>query len=90
MPCGRTHPTRFLLLSEARIPVYTAPMKITDDYGAKLDIWARNAKVCGTPKIANLPRFQSRKFRTYEEMNEWKRSLIDQMVLEGGVKWTKS
>ena len=65
-------------------------MKISDDYSAKLDIWARNPKVCAVPRIGNLPRFRSKKFRTYEEMNAWKRALIEQIALNGGVKWTKS
>jgi len=64
-------------------------MKVTDDYSAKIDIWAKDPKVCAVPKIANLPPFRSKKFSSYEEMNEWKRAYMERIALNGGVKWTK-
>ena len=65
-------------------------MKVSDDYSAKIGLWAENPKVCAVPQIANLPRFGSKKFNSYEEMNVWKRLLIEQLAKEGGARWTKS
>jgi hypothetical protein len=65
-------------------------MKICDDYNAKVELWARNPKVCAMPKISDLPPFGSRKFRSYEEMNAWKHEYREQLALKGGAKWTKS
>ena len=64
-------------------------MKITDDYSAKLAIWAREGKVMRLPRIANLPRFGCRRFNSYEELNAWKKSLRDQLAEQGGARWTK-
>lgn len=64
-------------------------MKFTDDYTAKLTIWAREGRVVPLPRATNLPRFKSRKFSSYEEFNAWKRDLLDQWVRSGGARWTK-
>jgi hypothetical protein len=64
-------------------------MKITDDYNAKFAIWARETKVHGFPRIANLPRFGSKKFSSYKELNDWKQELLLQLARKGGAKWTK-
>jgi len=64
-------------------------MKYTDQYAAKLEIWARECKVHPLPKIARLPRLPSKKFRSYTEMNVWKKDLLDQLAANGGVQWTK-
>ena len=64
-------------------------MKYVDDYSAKLEIWAREGKVCHMPAIANLPRFGHRKFRSHAEMNTWKRELLGQLAERGGAKWRK-
>jgi hypothetical protein len=45
------------------------PMKITDDYFGKLDLWVNNPKVNPLPRIAALPKFKPKKFQSYEEMN---------------------
>lgn len=63
-------------------------MKFTDDYTAKFTIWARDGRVVRLPRIANLPRFKSRKFNSYEEFNAWKSDLLDQLARAGGAKWT--
>ena len=64
-------------------------MKITDDYDAKLEIWARERKVYPLPKVQGLPRFHPQKFSSYAEFNAWKRGLLDEIALRGGVTWTK-
>jgi hypothetical protein len=64
-------------------------MKITDDYGAKFEIWARENKVVRLPRITNLPKFGHRRFDSYEELNAWKQSLLDELLKQGGAQWTK-
>ena len=64
-------------------------MKITDDYRAKLALWAKEGKVYRMPRIANLPKFGHRRFNSYEELNAWKRSLLEELVRQGGAQWTK-
>ena len=64
-------------------------MKITDNYAAKLEIWARESKVYPLPVAAGIPRFGSKKFKSYEEFNAWKKGLLAQIAAGGGVKWTK-
>ena len=64
-------------------------VKRTDDYSAKYELWAREGRVYALPKIAGLPRFGSRKFTSHREMNDWKRSLLDEVARLGGVRWTR-
>ena len=51
-------------------------MKITDDYKAKIKLWAANPQVVPDMPPKNMPRFKSKKFSSYAEMNEWKKSLL--------------
>jgi hypothetical protein len=64
-------------------------VKISDDYDAKIALWARESRVYPLPKMINLPAFKSRKFRSYEEFNAWKRQYLEEIAAAGGVKWTK-
>ena len=64
-------------------------MKITDDYNAKYDLWARSGKAVRVPHILNLPRFGHRRFDTYEQLAAWKQFLQDELFKLGGPKWTK-
>jgi len=64
-------------------------MKFSDNYSAKYEIWARQSKVSRLPAVSGIPRFESKKFSSYEELNAWKRSLLAQIAARGGVKWTK-
>ena len=64
-------------------------MKYEDDYDAKLRIWVQEAKCRPTPRLANLPRFGSRKFSSYAEFNAWKADLIRQLAEQGGARWRK-
>jgi len=63
-------------------------MKISDDYRAKLEFWAKNPKVHPALRITDLPHFGHRRFNSYEEMNEWKKGILDQLAKEGGAKWS--
>ena len=64
-------------------------MKYTDQYAAKLEMWARESKVHPMPKLIGLPRFTPKKFSSYAEMNAWKKGLLEQIAASGGVRWTK-
>jgi hypothetical protein len=63
-------------------------MKVSDDYSAKIALWIKNAKVHPLPKMEGLPLFRSKKFNSYEEMNPWKKELLQKIAKQGGVKWT--
>jgi len=60
-------------------------MKITDDYKAKLRLWAANPAVAAAPASPALPRFRAQKFQTHAEMNVWKQALLRQLAREGPV-----
>ncbi len=64
-------------------------MKITDNYEAKISLWARESKVYRMPKLANLPPFGCRRFDSYEALHVWKQSLLNELLKQGGAKWTK-
>ena len=51
-------------------------MKITDDYSAKIKLWAANPKVHPLPPFKLAVTFSPQKFSSHAEMNEWKRKLI--------------
>ena len=55
---------------------YADAVKISDDYCAKARLWARQPAVVPLPPGPSLPKFAARKFRTHEEMNLWKQSLL--------------
>jgi hypothetical protein len=64
-------------------------MKSTDNYDAKLEIWAKESKVYPLPTVTGIPRFGWKKFKSYEEFNAWKKGLLAQIAASGGVKWMK-
>jgi len=63
-------------------------MKISDDYAAKVRLWAASPRVRPIPRLSNLPRFGSKKFNSYDEMNAWKRQLLKEIAANGGCRWT--
>jgi len=63
-------------------------MKISDDYKAKLLLWARRGEVVKMPRIADVPNFGCKRFSSGAEMNAWKKELLEQIAQQGGVKWT--
>ncbi len=64
-------------------------MKYSDDYKAKLNIWAKDACVYSLPKVTRLPQFGSQRFSSYAEMNAWKKDFLARIARNGGVEWTK-
>jgi len=63
-------------------------MKVTDDYTAKLKIWAVEGRVARLPRATGFPRFGCRRFSSADEMNVWKKELLAETALLGGVRWT--
>ncbi|HMP77092.1 MAG TPA: hypothetical protein PKE12_12425 [Kiritimatiellia bacterium] len=63
-------------------------MKLQDQPDAKIRHWAQHPKPARLPRIANLPRFGSRKFNSHTEFNAWKQELILELIRRGGAKWT--
>jgi hypothetical protein len=55
-------------------------MKVSDDYRAKLRLWASNQIVAALPPGPRLPKFRSQKFTTHAEMNRWKETLLLQIA----------
>lgn len=62
-------------------------MKITDDYKAKLKLWAEERRVCPMPKAVGLPPFKGQKFSSPEEMNRWEKEYLAEIAKQGGVQW---
>ena len=62
-------------------------MKITDDYQAKLKIWAKESRIYPLPKAVGIPRFTCRRFSSGSEMNAWKKELLAAIARKGGVRW---
>jgi len=55
-------------------------MKISDDYFAKYTFWTMNPKPQPEMPVPKLPQFSPKRFSSYEEMNNWKRELVDQII----------
>ncbi|MGA2247989.1 MAG: hypothetical protein ABSH48_23630 [Verrucomicrobiota bacterium] len=51
-------------------------MKISDDYNAKQRLWAASPTVVAAPGVIRLPGFESRRFGSHAEMNDWKASAL--------------
>jgi hypothetical protein len=57
-------------------------VKISDDYNAKFVFWTRDPKPqLGIPD-PKVPKFSGKRFSSYQEMNDWKRELLDQIIRE--------
>jgi len=63
-------------------------MKITNDYKAKLEIWAAEGRAVPMPRANGFPRFGCRRFSSGAEMNAWKKELLAETARRGGVQWT--
>jgi hypothetical protein len=62
-------------------------MRIKDNYNAKYDIWAEKPVVVNFPQMILPFKFSAKKFKSYKEMNDWKKELIARIAESGGVKW---
>jgi hypothetical protein len=49
---------------------------MTDDYNAKIRLWAANPQIVPSLPGPVLPAFPPQKFRSHTEMNAWKASLL--------------
>lgn len=57
-------------------------MKITEDYKAKIRLWARNPQVIPAPPPVKIRGFKSRRFSSYAEMNAWKEQVLREQARE--------
>jgi hypothetical protein len=57
-------------------------VKITDDYKAKIRLWAAQPRVVPAPPGPLLPKFPPQKFASHAEMNRWKAELFLQIARE--------
>jgi hypothetical protein len=55
-------------------------VKISDDYHAKVRLWARRPTVVALPPGPPLPKFDAQRFRTHEDMNRWKHALLRELA----------
>jgi hypothetical protein len=51
-------------------------VKISDDYRAKVRLWAMRPTVVPLPPVAPMPKFTALRFATHEELNQWKQSRL--------------
>ncbi len=65
-------------------------MSIKDNYNAKYEIWAKKSIVASFPQMILPFNFSAKKFKSYKEMNDWKKELIEKIAENGGVKWKQS
>jgi len=63
-------------------------MKFTDDYSAKVRLCVDRCEVVSVPRISGIPKFSAKKFSSHEEMNIWKKDLINKIAAQGGCQWT--
>ena len=61
--------------------------KFTDDYSAKFRLFARSPKIVSMPVLEGLPKFASKKFSNYDELNAWKRQYLMEIASRGGCRW---
>jgi hypothetical protein len=64
--------------------------KTSDDYKAKVRLWARNPQVTRSGVVPDLPRFGCVKFNSYDAMNAWKKEYLKIVARQGGCRWKKS
>ena len=64
-------------------------MKITDDYHAKVKLWAASPTVIEWVAPEGLPHFGHRRFDSLEEMNAWKREYRLEIARSGGLRWNR-
>ena len=57
-------------------------MKLTDDYGAKIRLWAADQKVWPAQDSLLLPKFPPQKFQSHREMNQWKEEYLLRIARE--------
>ncbi len=53
----------------------------------KIQMWLKNPPVMKFPEPVNLPKFHKKSFRSYDEMNEWKKEYLKRIAEQGGIQW---
>jgi hypothetical protein len=71
---------RFIPTSPRRPPCYDCAVKTSDDYHAKVRLWARQPTVVAPPPGPPVPKFAAQRFRSHEEMNRWKQALLRELA----------
>jgi hypothetical protein len=61
-----------------------------DERKVKIELWLKNPPRINLPQPLNLPRFSKKSFRSYEEMNQWKREYLKEIARQGGIQWKHS
>jgi len=56
---------------------------------AKIRLWALSDRAPALPQAIGLPPIKSRKFNSYAEMNAWKKQLLREIAVRGGVQRTR-
>jgi hypothetical protein len=59
---------------------YPLTVKISDDYRAKVRLWAMRPAVVALPPGPTLPGFTAQKFQTHVELNQWKKSRLRKLA----------
>ena len=60
----------------------------TDDREAKIKMWVKDNRVAQMPKAVGFTKFGCRRFSSGDEMNAWKKELLEETARKGGVRWT--
>lgn len=53
----------------------------------KIRLWLEHPPVVKFPVPVDLPKFSKKSFRSYEEMNAWKREYLEEIARNGGIQW---
>lgn len=53
----------------------------------KIRLWLANPPEMKFPVPLNLPKFTKKSFRSYDEMNVWKREYLAEIARQGGLRW---
>ena len=52
----------------------------------KIRLWLKNPPKMNFPVPLKLPGFSKKSFRSYEEMNAWKKEYLKEIAAQGGIK----
>ncbi|MBQ7208920.1 MAG: hypothetical protein IJS01_14070 [Lentisphaeria bacterium] len=56
----------------------------------KIRLWLAHPPRMDFPVPTDLPKFSKKSFRSYDEMNAWKRAYLCEIAAQGGGKWKDS
>ncbi len=61
---------------------------MNNPYEEKIRLWLQHPPKPRFPKPMNLPPFKKQSFRSYAEMNAWKRQYLLRIAEQGGLTWS--